>query len=163
MKGQVREWAKKDLPAIREIARKTWMDTYLNIFTKEEISSTHKQYYNPDRLKKLYAYKVGLVCTVNSELVAYLIAKKKDEKNRFYINSFYVLPENQGSGIGKQLLKSVIKKAKLLEYNEIWLDVMAGNTKAITWYKYQDFVFIGRGIFRMGNSETETVVGYKTI
>ena len=163
MKWQVREWTKGDLPAIREIALKTWLDTYLNIFTEEEIVGTHKQYYSSDRLIKLLESKIGFVYTINAEPVAYLIAKKKDKKNRFYINSFYVLPEKQGSGIGKQILKSVIKKAKSLGYNEIWLDVMTGNTKAIKWYKHQIFVFVGEGTFKMGNSEKETVVGYRVI
>ncbi|NHZ85717.1 MAG: GNAT family N-acetyltransferase [Planctomycetia bacterium] len=163
MKQQIREWTKDDLSTIREIALKTWRDTYLNIFTEEEIVSTHKQYYSSDRLIKLLESKIGFVYTINDEPVAYLIAKKKDEKDRFYINSFYVLPEKQGSGIGKQILESVIKKAKPLGYKEIWLDVMAGNTKAIKWYEHQNFVFVGKGNFKMGNSETETMVGYKTI
>lgn len=163
MKWQVREWAKKDLPLVRAIALKTWLGTYQNIFTKEEIVSTHNRYYSFDRLKKLQDYKVGFVYTVNAKTVAYLIADKKNEKNRFHINSFYVLPEDQGKEIGKQLLESVIKKAKSLRYDEIWLDVMAGNTKAIKWYKHRDFVFVEKGIFKMGSSETEMLIGFKTI
>ena len=160
MNGQVRTWTINDLPDISKIALATWRDAYSHIFPIVDMEKYHKEYYSKKTLHKLFKDKIGFVGVSGDITVGYLIALEKSEINQFYINSLYILPEFQGIGIGKQLLKIATQKAKLLGYNKIWLDVMAGNTKAIIWYKQQDFVFTENGTFRMGKTKTETVAGY---
>ncbi len=163
MNGQVRVWTKNDLPDIRKIALATWRDAYSHIFPIVDMEKYHKEYYNNKTLNQSFKDKIGFIGIGGDKTIGYLIALEKQDREQFYINSLYILPDYQGRGIGKQLLEIAIQKAKLLGYDKVWLDVMSGNTKAINWYKRQGFVFIEKGTFRMGKTETETLVGCKTI
>ena len=82
---------------------------------------------------------------------------------RFYISSLYILPDYQGFGIGKKLLKEAYLIAMQKQYDRIWLGVMTKNVKAVDWYKNIGFVFVEEDPFQMGKTEVMHLIGYKII
>ncbi len=51
------------------------------------------------------------------------------------INNFYIIPEHQGKGYGKELLSFALKKLKKSDVNEVTLEVRPSNQKANKLYQ----------------------------
>ena len=51
------------------------------------------------------------------------------------LEKIYVLPEYQNRGAGSALLQEVIATVNCLNPDYLWLDVYAGNEKAIRFYE----------------------------
>jgi len=61
--------------------------------------------------------------------------------DRIYLGMFSVQPEQQGMGIGKQLLQAAEEYARQLNCKAIYMSVISVRTELITWYKrhgYED-------------------------
>lgn len=113
-----------DIPLITELAEKTWWPSYSQIISEEQISFM---------LNDMYSRK-SLLEQMNSG-IEFLIAERKnigigfaaysliDDKNQVYkLHKLYVLPTEQGSGVGKKLIDQVsesvkTKGGKILELN----------------------------------------------
>lgn len=159
----IRAWQKKDLPAVIEIARSTWLDAYLAFVPKADILQYHEEQYTIDRLTELFQNRFGYVAETNGRAVGYSIAGIFTEKNRYGIQSIYVLPRFQSRGIGIKLLQAQMAKAQSLNHDRVWLAVMEKNRPACEWYKSIGFVFLEREFFQMGNTTLKVYIGYKLI
>ena len=71
------------------------------------------------------------------------IGKKYKVKHRAQFG-IGVLKKYWGLGIGKELLKSCIELAKQAGYEQLELDVVSDNSRAISLYKHLGFVEYGR-------------------
>ena len=63
--------------------------------------------------------------------------------DQIHITSFAVHPIHQRKGLGKYLLSNLIKRSKLLQINQIYLEVKATNEPAKAFYKSMGFQAIG--------------------
>lgn len=69
-----------------------------------------------------------------------------------YIAAIFVKPEEQGRGIGKQLIEFVKRK-----YPQLTLGVYSKNTKSVDFYKKQGFVITGEKV-EENTGEMETLM-----
>ena len=140
-----------DADEIRQVQQPTWLATYPNAelgITKEDIEArfhtrseeaikrrhTQQQKINSDPLVHLWVAKEA------ERIVGFCLAKKEGPQNR--IQAIYVLPEYQGTGIGKLLLQTALDWLGIQQ--EIVLNVASYNHQAITFYKKFGFVPSGR-------------------
>ncbi|MGB0457348.1 MAG: GNAT family N-acetyltransferase, partial [Chitinophagales bacterium] len=65
--------------------------------------------------------------------------------------------------IGFELQDSLLKKAKELNFNTIWLSVLVGNERAINFYKKTGFEKIGNHDFQIGKENFEFIAMRKTL
>ncbi|MGG5506509.1 MULTISPECIES: N-acetyltransferase [unclassified Myroides] len=72
-----------------------------------------------------------------------------------YIAAIFVAPEQQGKGIGKELMQFVKQRKSTLE-----LGVYAKNTNSIAFYKKQGFVVVEEKL-EEATGEREVVMEYK--
>lgn len=140
---------KKDILGLIEVKATTWADTYENQdcgVTKEMIFNHFNKKYTEE--KKLEMYKSikdltrkNWIAKDNEKIIAWLGCSKDIEKQsgRFAI---YVLPEYQGLGIGRRMLKKGF--TWLSKMKNIEIGVIEYNPKAIALYKSLGFEFTGK-------------------
>jgi ribosomal protein S18 acetylase RimI-like enzyme len=151
MTVQIHDATPNDADGVRHVQQSTWLATYPNAelgITKEDIEArfhasseeaikrrqTQHQRINSDPLVHLWVAKEA------ERIVGFCLAKKEGPQNR--IQAIYVLPEYQGTGIGKRLLQTA--SDWLGSQQEIVLNVASYNHQAITFYKKFGFVPSGR-------------------
>ncbi|MEP7254528.1 MAG: GNAT family N-acetyltransferase [Ferruginibacter sp.] len=63
--------------------------------------------------------------------------------HKIYLGMFSVLPQVQGGGIGKHLLKAAEEYAQHLQCNAIYMSVISVRTELINWYKRHGYAETG--------------------
>jgi len=137
-----------DLNVVREIAYKTWPNTYGEI-----VSATQIDYM----LESLYSIET-LSANITEKGHHFLLAKENHNYLGFAsyehhynaepitkIHKIYILPEAQGKGVGKMLIHKVADLAKEAGIEKLRLNVNRYNN-AITFYKKLDFTIVGEEI-----------------
>jgi diamine N-acetyltransferase len=127
----------EDIPVIVELAAQTWFVTYKDIISKEQIDYMFGEMYTPESLHKqmTFLHHTFLLMYENDYPLGYAsYAKIPDRLGVNKLHKLYVLPNTQGKGLGKLLLKEV-EKLTLEEGNKVlWLNVNRHN-KAKDFYE----------------------------
>jgi len=76
---------------------------------------------------------------------------EKQKGNNLEIHRIYVLQAFHGKKIGQLLLDEVLKIAKEMAVNSIWLGVWEENNRAIQFYTKNGFVEFDKHIFTLGD------------
>lgn len=111
----IREATLNDIPAITQLAEKTWWPTYSPILTPEQIRYMLDNIYSESSLRN----------AIESEAQKFLLLYENDSPHGFAsfgirpdapdvckLHKIYVLPEDQGKGYGKKLIEQVIRLVK---------------------------------------------------
>jgi GNAT superfamily N-acetyltransferase len=67
------------------------------------------------------------------------------------LERFYVDQRWHGRGIAAQLMDAVLRVARGLDGDALWLGVWERNAKAIRFYEKQGFECVGAQTFRLGS------------
>ena len=100
-----------------------------------------------------------LIANLGKKAVGY--AKLRENNKPFHdktvnaveLERIYVLKDNQGNGIGKNLLNKCLAFAQLRKYPVMWLGVWEKNLEAVKFYQRQGFVVFGSHDFQLGDEE----------
>jgi len=147
MTVQIQDATPNDADGIRQVQQYTWLATYPNAelgITREDIEAVfqtnseeaikrrqvRQQRINTDPLVHFWIARKA------QRVVGFCIARKEATKGR--IQAIYVLPECQGTGIGRQLLQTAFDW--LGNPQEIVLNVASYNHQAISFYRRFGFV-----------------------
>ena len=154
-KTKVRVSTPNDVFKIREIQRRTWIETYPNVeagINLEDIENKFKEDKTLAGRRKIEGQKKRYknkgkrtwVAECDKEMVGFCVASREKEEGR--IKAIYVLPEHQGKGIGGELIKKAIEW--LGDGKQIYINVVEYNLKAINFYEKHGFSETGRkGVF----------------
>jgi ribosomal protein S18 acetylase RimI-like enzyme len=151
MTVHIHEATPHDADGMRQVQEHTWLATYPNAelgITKEDIEA---QFHasSEEAIKRRQAQQQGINCDPlvhfwvarkAERIVGFCVATKEGTQNR--IQAIYVLPEYQGTGIGKRLLQTACDW--LGSQQEIVLNVASYNHQAITFYRRFGFVPSGK-------------------
>jgi ribosomal protein S18 acetylase RimI-like enzyme len=85
------------------------------------------------------------------------------DAGRLYVSSLYVLPAEQGRGIGSRLLEEAERSARTDSVSQIWLGVMQQNAEAVAWYRKKGFFFVREEPFTMGETSINHLIGYRPV
>ncbi len=135
----------EDAPGITNVRRETWLATYPNEkfgITRGDIEEAiNKRSFQEetksweDKIKNNSKSRFW-VAKYESKVIGFTSAFRKENTNN--IGGFYILPQYQRKGIGKQLLRKVLDWVGVEK--EIHLEVVEYNTKAINFYKKFGFI-----------------------
>lgn len=150
---------KSDLKTLQRIARETFLESFgdqnteenINLYLEEGLSlkSLKQQINNPDTDFYFLYY--------NSQLAGYLKLNQglaqTDSKleNALEIERIYIKSEYQGEGLGGRLLRYSLSEAKDRGLDWLWLGVWENNQKAIAFYTHYGFQVFDQHNFRLGN------------
>jgi diamine N-acetyltransferase len=141
-----------DIQTIKDIAHKTWPDTYEAILSKEQIDYMLGKMYSDaaltNDLNKGHHFilaKEDLICLGFASFEhGYL------NSNFTKLHKLYFLPETQGKGFGKLLLERVMFLAQENHSDTVLLNVNKFN-KAYTFYKKMGFEIVKEEDIDIGN------------
>lgn len=140
----------EDARGIKEVQYKTWLATYPNTdlgITTDDIDDRFKNALTDEGIKKTEerisnesAYTKTLVAKANGKTIGFCICTKSETQNQ--LNAIYVLPEYQGSGIGRRFWEEAIKFFD--SEKDIVVEVADYNIPAISFYQSLGFVDSGK-------------------
>lgn len=134
-----------DLPTIHELAHKIWPAAYSDILSQEQLEYMLDLIYSLSSLHhQLIDLKHDFFIVLDKNIPAGFASVSQKELNSttYRLHKIYVLPQQQGSGIGKLLLTHVINSIKLSGGTSLELNVNRHN-KARHFYEKTGFKIIG--------------------
>lgn len=167
----IKRCAPGDIPFLRPLATKTFIDTYAQHNSPEVITDYLNKAFSEDRLRKelsnpdseFYALILG------EKWIGYLKlnqgAAQTDwrKDNVLEVERIYVDKDFQGRGLGKRLLEQALSVAHSKSKQGLWLGVWEHNPSAISFYESQGFVKTGTHPFMMGGEKQNDWVMEKAL
>ena len=135
-----------NLEIIRQLALEIWPSAYGDILSESQLAYMLDKIYSLSSLNQQFSkLKHQFIIVYENEVPIAFSSFSAHENNQliFHLNKIYVLPNQQGKNIGKQMLNYVFNKIKKFGGNSIQLNVNRNN-KAIDFYKKQGFQIIGQ-------------------
>ena len=129
----------KDIPAIREMAMAVWPQTYTPIVGEEQVAYMLRLFYSPEALKQqMEQGHQFIICTSDGQQVAFA-AWSEIETNIAKLHKLYILPNQQGKGIGKAMTNHIVNELKKHGVSELRLNVNKYNLPAMAFYEKMGF------------------------
>lgn len=166
----IRVASTSDLSVIQAIATAAYHDTYVSIIGLEQVDFMLRKFYNLDALsEQIQQGHVFIIATEAGEDIGFASYNKIEEApGVFKLQKLYLLPEKQGSGLGRFLVEKVISKAREAGGDKLILNVNRYN-KSLGFYEKLGFVItekvdipIGEHFF-MNDYVMEREIGNKAI
>lgn len=140
------------IPIIIELTKKIWPVAYGKILSKAQLDYMIDKFYNETALRELM--QKGHVFYVAQDdkdnYVGFVSYEINSEPNKTKIHKIYVLPETQGTGLGRQFFELVKDKAIENNQNTIFLNVNKYNN-AIHFYTKLGFAKVKDEVIDIGN------------
>ena len=157
-----RPWTRQDLPAIQRLLLETWLDAYSPFVPREDLTTYLYKHYSEPKLESLLADAdvTGLIAETDGLLAGYAKLYYSRPEERLYLHQLYVLPSQQGLGLGSRLLTCAEARALQLGTDRIWLGVMVKNTRAVAWYRRMGYTVTQTEPFVMGSTTVAHYIGY---
>jgi N-acetylglutamate synthase-like GNAT family acetyltransferase len=149
----IREAKKADIPAIYDLAVKTWKITYPSIISNEQIDYMIEKMYSKEKLNDVIEKEKFnfLLFEIENQLVGFCsIEHNYNNEAITRIHKLYVDPEVQGKKIGQQLLANTQVLAVKNNSNKLHLNVNKKNL-AVNFYFKQDFSVEREEVLDIGN------------
>jgi len=159
----IRPWLKMDLENLRRITWLSWMDAYSSFIPETDLQAYFDIYYDRGAFSTLFIDPSahGYIAEVDGCITGYARTVFNRQENRLYLAALYLLPDFQGRGIGKGLVKAVEEHAAERHIGEILVGVMVQNSRALGFYEKAGFQFIREEPFTMGKTTVSHFIGYK--
>ena len=169
---EIRLAKKEDAPSIALLGRTTFTETFGHFFRDQQDLI---DYYNLTfSVQKIEAAiekpnNIFWIAFANRLPVGYAKLKLNSQSefvestNVCQLQKIYVLKDFLSMKIGLGLQDALLKKAKELSFNQIWLSVLNSNERAIRFYEKSGFEEVGNHDFQIGKENFEFVAMAKTL
>ena len=158
---QIIEVGLNDLRSLREIAKRTFYDSFAGMNSAENMQLYADEYLTDEKLEtellnpdskfffsKLEDLPVGYFKINRGGAQTVL-----PNEHAFEIERIYVEQAHKGNGIGKMFISKAIEIASASGANYLWLGVWEHNQPAIRFYEKNGFKRYNRHIFKLGKDE----------
>ena len=139
------------LPIIIELTKKIWPVAYGTILSKAQLDYMINRFYNENALSQLMdkRHVFYLAQDENENFVGFLSFEINSAPHKTKIHKIYVLPETQGTGLGRQFFELVKEKAIENNQKAIFLNVNKYNT-SLHFYTKLGFTVIKDEVIDIG-------------
>lgn len=147
---EIRKATAQDIALIRELCFKIWPQTYSHLLSQEQIDYMLDMMYSHAALQKQIEGDgcVFIIVYDGQEPVAF--ASYNEYKPRVWkLHKIYILPTQQGKGIGRLIINYIITEIKPKNAKAIQLQVNREN-KATGFYERLGFTIIETADFDIG-------------
>jgi GNAT superfamily N-acetyltransferase len=137
----IRKATLTDVETIRDLAAKIWWRAYSPILEQEQITYMLGEIYSAEKITSQIQQdsQTYLLLIEDEKPLAFAAYSPRDEDSEIYkLHKLYCLPETQGKGYGKVLIKEVIKKTTEAGKHTLDLNVNRHN-KAKGFYQKMGF------------------------
>lgn len=141
-----------ELHLVHSIAHQTWPNTFAEILTTKQIDYMLDWMYHKAILEKNYDDGHQFYAYFENNLAIGFMAIQVNllEGKSMKIHKLYVLPNQQGKGVGYKLIQKAIEIANNLEQKNVFLNVNRFN-KAVDFYKRVGFSILKEENIEIGN------------
>lgn len=156
-----------DVKLTAHLAHKIWNQHYVAIIGQNQVDYMLEKFQDFEAISNQIENGYEYFMVYHQEKACgylALVPNLKDEN--MMISKIYVLSDFRGLGLGSQLLKFAIEKAKNNTCKSLWLTVNRNNSKSINWYENKGFkikedlkIDIGNG-FVMDDYRMEKAIIY---
>lgn len=138
-----------DIPLLRSLAERTWRVSYEEMLTPAQMDYMLDWMYSHGQIaKELRDGVVWELAFNDGQPVAFLSLTIDGVEAK--LNKLYVLPEQQGRGLGAALLRHIDELAAAHGAQEIWLQVNKRNVRARQSYERAGYVVERAAVFDIG-------------
>jgi len=150
-----------DLKELKRISRATFLETFGEQNSPENIASYLERAFTDERLEQELAQDDSRFYFVlcDCEIAGYLKVNVDEAQSEpmggdaLEIERIYILRDFQKRGLGKVLMDKAFEDAAALGKKTIWLGVWEKNESAIRFYVERGFTQTGAHSFHMGDEE----------
>jgi ribosomal protein S18 acetylase RimI-like enzyme len=158
-KIEIKKATISDLEIIQEISKQTFVETFATVNTPENMDNYIRENFNPNQM----ALEINnpessfYLAVLENEIIGYFkinfgnAQTEKQKENALEIHRIYVLHAFHGKKAGQLLLDEVLKIAKEMGVNSVWLGVWEENHRAIQFYSKNGFIEFDQHIFILGD------------
>jgi diamine N-acetyltransferase len=154
-----------DVPALAELASRTWSDAFGDSVAPEELAVELEEKRSPAYFDAVLRTDTILVAESNSALIGYVqfgdvnISELEPLPGEQELHRVYVATDLQGQGVGRRLTQAALRHPRLAGASRIYLQVWETNERAILLYESLGFETVGRTTFTIGSGHvTEDLV-----
>jgi diamine N-acetyltransferase len=153
-----------DVPALSELAKRTWADAFGGSVSPEdaavELEETRSELYFTTALQD----ETVIVAEANDALLGYVqfgdvgipeVAARPGDRQ---LRRLYVDAAAQGQGLGRRLMDAALEHPRLSAANRVFLTVWDQNPRAIGLYESLGFRAVGTTTFAIGSEVVEDIV-----
>jgi diamine N-acetyltransferase len=139
------------LPIVIELTKKIWPVAYGTILSKAQLDYMINRFYSENALSQLMdkGHVFYLAQNEKENFVGFLSFEINSAPDKTKIHKIYVLPETQGTGLGKQFFELVKEKAIENNQKAIFLNVNKYNN-ALHFYTKLGFTIIKDEVIDIG-------------
>lgn len=156
----------KEVAIVREIAMQTFVDTFREYNTEENMKAYLENTFSPDKINlELNDPNTAIYLARHQDtIVGYLKLKKSDPPKELEnhkvmeIERIYVLKDFHGMNVGLLLLERAIEIAKEHHLDYLWLGVWEHNPRAIRFYEKNGFNSFGNHVFVLGDDKQNDIL-----
>jgi diamine N-acetyltransferase len=159
MEVDIRPARASDVPALSELAKRTWSDAFGDSVGAEdeaaELEETRSEPYFHEALER----DTILVAVSGEALVGYVqfgdvhISDVDSRPGDQELHRVYVDTALQGLGVGRRLMDAALRHPRLAEAGRIVLQVWERNPRAVGLYESLGFETVGTTTFSIGTGE----------
>ncbi len=130
--------SKNQLSIIKGLAYQIWPDTYGTTHSQEELDYMLTKFYSIESLENQLANShIFILASENNRNLGFISFEINAEKTtKTKIHKLYVLPQNQGKGIGMKLVDYVKNESVINENTALFLNVNKQNNAQEFYVKY---------------------------
>jgi ribosomal protein S18 acetylase RimI-like enzyme len=149
----------EDTAAMRDVAIRSYTDTFADSNTPENMEAFFTESYSLSKLQDEYYEPLSvlyLACD-GEKVVGFLRLRVNDEvknelgENTIELQRLYIDTAYHGKQIGKNLMEKALIYARENRYDWIWLGVWERNFNAQHFYAKWGFEKFGEHVFQMGD------------
>jgi len=137
MDSIIRKMTTEDIPAVQDIAKKTWNHTYEGIIPSRVQENFLQAAYSDERMEQRLNTTLLLVAEEKDKVVGFANYSAVNEEGEAELGAIYIYPSYQGTGIGTALLTEGVKE--LAGVKKIYIDVEKDNTVGKRFYEAKGF------------------------
>lgn len=158
---QLRSVEVGDLEVLQQISEQTFVETFADVNTEEDMKKFLAEAYNLDKLmgEVSNAFTEFYFAEIDKRVIGYLkintgsAQTEQQGDEALEIERIYVVKEFLGQQIGQLLFDKAIDRAKGTRKSFVWLGVWEENKRALRFYEKNGFIAFDKHIFQLGSDE----------
>ena len=169
---EIRLAKKEDAPSIALLGRTTFTETFGHFFRdQQDLIDYYNLTFSVQKIEAVIEKPNNIFWIAFADRLPVGYAKLKlnstsefvESKDVCQLQKIYVLKDFLSMKIGLGLQDALLKKAKELSFDQVWLSVLHSNERAINFYKNSGFGQVGNHDFQIGKENFEFIAMSKKL
>lgn len=142
----------EDIPLIRDLAERSFLPTYKEILSDDQLDWMFDWMYSVDSLQQQIEDGHVFFIAYEEDLPCGYVSVERQGDTLFHLQKIYVLPDFQGKHVGQHLVRLVFDYVRSLYSGECTVELNVNrNNKAKFFYERMGFSVARSGDFPIGN------------